>query len=135
VIDGRIPTPPLPGLPTPTPNISSPRASSERFLSIPEGSGTQHFAFGAGSRMCTGSHLANREMYIWYTRMLIAFEVLPAFDSTRRPILEGPLECNANPSGVSIERKSFQTGFKIRDREKSAQWFEQTESATKHMVD
>lgn len=85
--------------------------------------------------MCTGSHLANREMYIWYTRMLIAFEVLPAFDSTRRPILEGPLECNANPSGVSIERKSFQTGFKIRDREKSAQWFEQTESATKHMVD
>ncbi|CAM1508804.1 Fc.00g056520.m01.CDS01 [Cosmosporella sp. VM-42] len=90
--------------------------SPERFLNIPEGSGTQHFAFGAGSRMCTGSHLANREMYISFVRVLLAFDVLPVQDPARRPVLTGPLECNANPSGLSIEPKDFAIGLKIRDR-------------------
>ncbi|TVY53772.1 Phenylacetate 2-hydroxylase, partial [Lachnellula suecica] len=35
----------------------------ERYLANPEGSGTPHYAYGAGSRMCAGSHLANRELY------------------------------------------------------------------------
>ncbi|KAF3407735.1 Phenylacetate 2-hydroxylase [Talaromyces pinophilus] len=107
----------------------------ERFLNIPEGSGTQHFAFGAGSRMCTGSHLANREMYITFMRIIIALEVLPAQDPAQRPILTGPLECNANPSGLSIEPKKFLVGFRIRDDNKLRHWFEDTEMATRHMLD
>lgn len=107
--------------------------SPERFLDIPEGSGTQHFAFGAGSRMCTGSHLAYREMYITFVRMLIAFEVLPAADPSQRPILTGPLECNANPSGLSIEPKAFKIGFRVRDKARLEEWFEQTDTATKHI--
>jgi phenylacetate 2-hydroxylase len=109
--------------------------SPDRFLNIPEGSGTQHFAFGAGSRMCTGSHLANREMYITFMRILLAFEICPAKDAARRPILSGPLECNANPSGLSIEPKPFDIGFKIRDRNKLEEWFEHTRSATSYMID
>lgn len=85
--------------------------------------------------MCTGSHLANREMYITFTRMLMAFEILPAKDPAQRPILSGPLDCNANPSGLSIEPKHFDIGFKIRDRRKLTGWFEHTESATNHIVD
>ncbi|KAF9887692.1 hypothetical protein FE257_009645 [Aspergillus nanangensis] len=90
----------------------------ERFLNLPEGSGTLHFAFGAGSRMCTGSHLAMREMYVSFVRMLLAFKIRPARDPARRPILTGPLECNANPSGLSIEPKDFDIGFQVRDRGK-----------------
>ncbi|KAH8886244.1 putative cytochrome P450 phenylacetate 2-hydroxylase [Thozetella sp. PMI_491] len=105
----------------------------ERFLDIPDGSGTQHFAFGAGSRMCTGSHLAYREMYITFVRILLAFEVVPAVDISLRPILTGPLECNANPSGLSIEPKPFKVGFRIRESACLDRWFEQSELATKHV--
>ncbi|EXJ73902.1 phenylacetate 2-hydroxylase [Cladophialophora psammophila CBS 110553] len=107
--------------------------SPERFLDIAEGSGTEHFAFGAGSRMCTGSHLAYREMYVTFIRMLLAFEVLPATDPGQRPILTGPLECNANPSGLSIEPKAFKIGFRVRDDACLEKWFEETENATKHI--
>ncbi len=105
----------------------------ERFLDMPEGSGTQHFAFGAGSRMCTGSHLAYREMYITFVRMLIGLEVLPAVDPSQRPILTGPFECNANPSGLSIEPRAFKIGFRVRDKACLEKWFEQTDIATKHI--
>ena len=102
----------------------------ERFLNIPDGAGTQHFAFGAGSRMCTGSHLAYREMYITFIRVLLAFEVLPATDFAERPILTGPLECNANPQGLSIEPKPFKIGFRLRDRENLSTWIACSEAAT-----
>ena len=83
--------------------------------------------------MCTGSHLAYREMYVTFVRMLIAFEILPAKNAAERPDLRGPLECNANPTGLSIEPKSFKIGFKVRDKRRLAEWFEQTESATSYL--
>lgn len=83
--------------------------------------------------MCTGSHLAYREMYVTFVRMLVAFEILPAKDPSRRPILTGPLECNANPTGLSIEPKPFNIGFRVRDRSKLEKWFEQTEEATREI--
>ncbi|OQD84500.1 hypothetical protein PENSOL_c118G05206 [Penicillium solitum] len=106
----------------------------ERFINMAEGSGTLHFAFGAGSRMCTGSHLAMREMYVTFVRLVIALEVLPAKDPFRRPILSGPLEGNANPSGLSIEPKDFDLGFKIRDEKLLDSWIEQSEKATTHLL-
>ncbi|EXJ63180.1 phenylacetate 2-hydroxylase [Cladophialophora yegresii CBS 114405] len=105
----------------------------ERFLDLAEGSGTQHFAFGAGSRMCTGSHLAYREMYVTFIRMLVALEVLPAEDPAQRPVLTGPLECNANPTGLSIEPKPFKIGFRVRDWGRLREWFAQTVEATSHI--
>lgn len=80
--------------------------------------------------MCTGSHLAYREMYVTFVRMVLAFEILPAVDPLQRPILTGPLECNANPTGLSIEPKPFKVGFRIRDDETLARWFEGSKYAT-----
>ena len=54
-------------------------------------------------------------------------------DPAERPILTGPLECNANPAGLSIEPKAFKIGFRVRDREKLETWFEETERATGHI--
>ncbi|KAL4808580.1 cytochrome P450 [Aspergillus unguis] len=107
----------------------------ERYLNLHEGAGTQHFAFGAGSRMCTGSHLANREMYVTFTRLLIALEVLPAQNPEDRPILAGPLECNANPSGLSIEPRKFRVGLKVRDQATLTKLLEQTYNERRHMLD
>jgi len=84
--------------------------------------------------MCTGSHLAQREMYVTFVRMLVSLEVLPAIDPEHRPVLTGPLECNANPTGLSIEPKSFKIGFRVRDKERLRKWFEQTETATRHIL-
>lgn len=39
--------------------------------------GMPHFSFGAGSRVCAGSKLAEREMYMALQRMVLCFEVLP----------------------------------------------------------
>jgi phenylacetate 2-hydroxylase len=83
--------------------------------------------------MCTGSHLASREMYVTFVRLLISLEILPAMDPSQRPILTGPLECNANPTGLSIEPKSFKIGFRIRDEERLKMNFEQTKVATMHL--
>lgn len=48
----------------------------DRYLNVNEGvSGTAHYAYGAGSRMCAGSHLANRELYTAFVRLICAFEM------------------------------------------------------------
>ncbi|RCK56617.1 Phenylacetate 2-hydroxylase [Candida viswanathii] len=36
-----------------------------------------HFAFGAGSRMCSGYNLVMKEMYMMVIKMLLLFEVMP----------------------------------------------------------
>ena len=84
--------------------------------------------------MCTGSYLAYREMYITFIRMVLAFEILPAEDADQRPILTGPLECNANPSGLSIEPAAFNCGFRVRESADLERWFEESERATQHML-
>ena len=108
----------------------------ERFLNIPEGAGgTQHLAFGAGSRMCTGSHLAYREMYVTFVRMLLAFEILPAEKESEMPCLKGPLEINANPVGLSIEPRPFKVGMRIRGGASAKQtlegWLRRSDEATR----
>src|ERR1700710_513615 len=43
----------------------------DRYLSDESSSftGTPHYGYGAGSRMCVGSHLANRELYTAFLRL------------------------------------------------------------------
>jgi phenylacetate 2-hydroxylase len=47
----------------------------DRYLA--DTAGTPHYAYGAGSRMCVGSHLANRELYTAFVRLICAFEFVP----------------------------------------------------------
>lgn len=48
----------------------------ERYLELGR-KGPAHFAFGAGSRMCAGKNLAERELYTAVIRILSAFEIKP----------------------------------------------------------
>ena len=104
----------------------------DRYLGSAEGggSGTDHFGYGAGSRMCPGSHLANRELYTAILRLIVAFELVECRAPAERPILDA-LDCNAEPTSLIIDPKPFKVGFKVRDPERLNQWIVASEERTK----
>jgi hypothetical protein len=61
-----------------------------RFLAYPEKAGVyanaadpykrDHFAFGAGRRICPGAHLAENSLFITLAKILWAFNIMPGLD-------------------------------------------------------
>ncbi|TGO59513.1 hypothetical protein BOTNAR_0161g00240 [Botryotinia narcissicola] len=88
--------------------------SVERYLDNLEGGGTPHYAYGAGSRMCAGSHLANRELFTAFIRLFTAFQIVAPRDPKDRPILDA-LECYAVKTSLTTDPYPFKVGFKVRD--------------------
>ncbi|KAF2813848.1 cytochrome P450 [Mytilinidion resinicola] len=82
-----------------------------------------HYAYGAGSRMCAGVQLANRELYVFLVRIIVAFEVVPAQNARDRPVLDA-LKCNADPSSLTMMPKPFKVGS----------WIIESEMRTNHLV-
>ncbi|KAL6239582.1 phenylacetate 2-hydroxylase [Aspergillus navahoensis] len=94
----------------------------ERYLTASsDGSGTPHYGYGAGSRMCAGSHLANRELFTAYVRLITAFTMHPAKKAEDRPILDA-IECNAIPTALTTEPKPFKR-----------KWIAESEERTKYL--
>ncbi|KAI9747672.1 MAG: Non-histone chromosomal protein 6 [Chaenotheca gracillima] len=104
----------------------------ERYLGSHEGSGTLHYGYGAGSRMCAGSHLANRELYTAFIRLISAFHILPPKDPADAPILDS-LECNAIKTSLTTEPKKFKCGFRARDSAQLRSWIEGSDERTKDL--
>lgn len=104
----------------------------ERYLGSLEGSGTLHYAFGAGSRMCIGAHLANRELYTAFVRLIVGFHILPPKDEKDMPILDA-LECNAVSTSLTTECKKFKCGFKARDVDSLKGWIAASEERTRDL--
>ncbi|KAL5120251.1 hypothetical protein ACEQ8H_001809 [Pleosporales sp. CAS-2024a] len=98
------------------------------------GTGTPHYAYGAGSRMCVGSHLANRELYTAFVRLISAFEFTEPSDPRDRPVLDGCLEANSIPTSLTLEPKYFKVGFKPRDRKRLDQWLKESEERTRDLM-
>jgi phenylacetate 2-hydroxylase len=105
----------------------------ERYLDVPDGSGTEHYAYGAGSRMCVGSHLANRELYTAFVRLISAFEFLPPKDPRDAAVMDC-LEANAIPTSLTMEPKDFRVGFRPRDRGVLERWIRESEERTRDVV-
>ncbi|CAH0039858.1 unnamed protein product [Clonostachys solani] len=103
----------------------------ERFLNDTE-SGTPHYAYGAGSRMCAGSHLGNRELYTAYMRLITAFEIHPARDPADRPLMDA-IECSSNPTALTTEPKLFKIGLKIRSESRLKEWITAAEARTSEL--
>lgn len=82
--------------------------------------------------MCAGSHLANRELYTAYVRLIVAFTMHPAKNPADRPILDA-IECNAIPTALTTEPKPFKVGFKPRDAELVKRWIAESEEKTKDL--
>ncbi|TGO08948.1 hypothetical protein BTUL_0185g00260 [Botrytis tulipae] len=106
--------------------------SVERYLDNLEGGGTPHYAYGAGSRMCAGSHLANRELFTAFIRLFTAFRIVAPRDPKDRPILDA-LECNAVKTSLTTDPYPFKVGFKVRDQGKLERWMSEAEERTKDL--
>ncbi|OCK82643.1 cytochrome P450 [Lepidopterella palustris CBS 459.81] len=105
----------------------------ERYLDVADGAGTPHYSYGAGARMCAGSHLANRELYTAFVRLISAFQILPPKREEDRPIMDC-LEANSVPTSLTMEPKKFKCGFKVRDRETLEKWIRESEKKTAELV-
>ena len=106
----------------------------DRFVGVgEEGSGTQHFAYGAGSRLCTGIHLANRELYAIFTRIVLAFHVRQTTDRTMLPNLD-TIDCNAVPTSMVTQPKPFKVFLEPRDRVQLQKWVDSSLERTAHLT-
>ena len=75
----------------------------ERWLERPE---SPIFTFGTGSRMCVGTQLAYRELYVLFLRILNSFKIVPdGFIETR------PIEGVANPASLTTQPKEYKVRF------------------------
>ncbi|RFU73806.1 phenylacetate 2-hydroxylase [Trichoderma arundinaceum] len=105
----------------------------ERFMGISaNGAGTQHFGYGAGTRICAGSHLANRQLYIVFTRLILAFRVRETASVKDRPILDS-IECNAVPTSMVTQPKPFKVKFVPRNIEQLESWIQSSLERTAHL--
>lgn len=103
----------------------------ERFLHDSE-AGTPHYAYGAGSRMCAGSHLANRELFTAYVRLITAFRMFPGRDPKQAPIIDA-IECTINPTSLTTDPKPFKIGLKPRNEKVLRKWIAEAEARTKDL--
>lgn len=94
--------------------------------------GTPHYGYGAGSRMCIGSHLANRELYTAFLRMILAFHIVAPQNPADAPILNA-FGCNKRLTSLTLDPKPFKIGFRVRDREALERWIADSEERTKDL--
>lgn len=73
-----------------------------------------HFAFGLGSRMCAGSHLAYKEMYVLLIRFLIRFKIKEPIDPSMKMVTD-PFELNEIPTSIAIEPKPYLVNLEFRE--------------------
>lgn len=105
----------------------------DRFVGVNVvGEGTQHFGYGAGTRMCAGSHLANRELYAIFTRLVLAFHIHEASDPKARPILD-TIECNSVPTSMVTQPKPFKVRFIPRDAQQLEGWIKSSKERTAYL--
>lgn len=96
----------------------------ERFLDEKEEGGhATHYSFGVGRRMCAGSHLANKEMYAAFTKLVYFFklEVDDDYDID-------PVNATHNPYGLASVPNRFKLRFVPRDPDTIEHWIAEEKS-------
>ncbi|KAF2645923.1 cytochrome P450 [Massarina eburnea CBS 473.64] len=68
------------------------------------------FTYGLGYRMCAGSLLANRELYLTYMRMLNSFEILPDSDVETHPV-----KGSSDPTSLVTMCRDYKVIFQPRN--------------------
>lgn len=82
--------------------------------------------------MCAGSHLANRQLYTAFIRLISAFTIVESENVEDRPIIDC-IECNRVPTSLTMDPKAFKVGFKPRDQAKLREWIRMSEENTKDL--
>ncbi|EPQ31840.1 uncharacterized protein PFL1_00039 [Pseudozyma flocculosa PF-1] len=102
----------------------------ERFLDPREANLQSHYSFGAGRRMCAGVHLANRELYIAFCKLIHFFRILPSDRDDERAFDIDPATACANPRGLSSTPKPFKVRFVPRDEAGIRAWIDDEKTKT-----
>jgi 3-hydroxyphenylacetate 6-hydroxylase len=79
----------------------------ERFLEKPD---APLFTYGLGYRMCAGSILANRELYLIFIRLLNSFSIQKADNVDVHPV-----RGNADPTSLVAMPKKYEVRFVPRN--------------------
>lgn len=99
------------------------RFSPDRFLDHPMGSGhyaagpasaRDHWAFGAGRRICSGMHLAENSMFIVLAKLLWAFDILPPLDDVGTPMQVDTSDAAFDPEGSTTMAKVYKVRWRVR---------------------
>jgi phenylacetate 2-hydroxylase len=105
----------------------------DRFMGVSDiGQGTQHYGYGAGTRMCAGAHLANRELYTIFTRLVLAFHIRGTDNPKDRPILD-TIECNSVPTSMVTQPKPFKVKFVPRNEKQLDAWLKSSFEKTSYL--
>ncbi|UJR11216.1 hypothetical protein I4U23_015397 [Adineta vaga] len=91
----------------------------DRYLG--DADGTPHYAYGAGTRMCIGAHLANRELFTFFIRLIVGFRILEPLNKEYAAILDG-MEVNTRPTALVVQPKMFKCRFEPRNLDDLQQW-------------
>jgi phenylacetate 2-hydroxylase len=83
--------------------------------------------------MCAGSHLANRELYTAFIRLISAFHIDPPREKKDLPILDA-LGCNAIPTALTTDPKPFKVGLRARNLDTLQEWMRDSEEKTAHLA-
>lgn len=79
----------------------------ERWLEQPD---APLFTYGMGYRMCAGSLLANRELYLVFMRTLNGFRIEPLSETDWHPV-----RGNSDPTSLVAIPKKYKVRFVPRD--------------------
>ncbi|OAL07244.1 cytochrome P450 76C3 [Phaeosphaeriaceae sp. SRC1lsM3a] len=102
------------------------RFNPDRFLNHPMGAGhyaagpasaRDHWAFGAGRRICSGMHLAENSMFIVLAKMLWAFDILPPLDTEGKEVRVDTSDEAFDPEGSTTMAKVYKVRWKARSEE------------------
>ncbi len=85
------------------------------YAGSPDWENRDHYAYGAGRRICVGIHLAERTQWRITARLLWAFNIEPAIDEvTGKPV---ELDTEAYEDGFVSEPKPYKVRFVPRSEE------------------
>ncbi|KAH3679287.1 hypothetical protein WICMUC_001111 [Wickerhamomyces mucosus] len=82
---------------------------------LKDSEGLSTFTFGAGSRMCAGSHLAMKEMYVALIRFIILYQIESPQKLSEDLMELDPFKLNSVPDSVAFEPKPFKVKLKKRN--------------------
>ncbi|KAN0066430.1 hypothetical protein ACQY0O_000524 [Thecaphora frezii] len=102
----------------------------ERFLEPEEQNLQSHYSYGAGRRLCAGVHLANRELYIAFCKLIYFFKIEKSQVEGEAEFDINPATACANPKGLSSAPKPFKVRFVPRDEERIRAWIDEEKCRT-----
>jgi cytochrome P450 len=98
----------------------------ERYLDYSYGSGhyaagaaekRDHWAFGAGRRICSGVHLAENSMFIVLAKLLWAFDILPPRDEMGREVEVDTSDGGFDAVGSTTMAKPYSVRWRVRSEQ------------------